>query len=397
GPEEQYGYFPSGAFAWQLAEEDFMGDAFSTLKLRLGAGITGNQSGLGYGNFIQRRQYNASGFDSGGVLNGGNPPGAGLVAFANPNLKWEETLSFNIGLDFGFAEDRFSGSIDLYRKETTDLLIFRDAAQPSPQPFFFENLDAVVLNEGIELSLAYDILDSEDFQWGLSGNVAYNYNELQDFDGFINAGTIYGQGLTGAFGQRLAGGRSLFSYYLREFGGYDEEGQPIGDIQQFVGKDALPDYNAGLSTNFRYKDFDFSAYFAGQFKFHVYNNTRNAFFTAGSLNSQRNVNQATLDDIRAGESISAAAPVSTRFLEPGDFVRLQNASIGYNVPLSGEGVLNSLRLSVTGQNLWLITNYSGLDPEINVEGDLNNLPTAGIDWTAYPRPTTITFGINAQF
>ena len=397
GPDEQYGYFPSGAFAWKLNEEDFMGDSFSTLKLRLGAGITGNQDGLGYGNFVSRIRFNDSGFDQGGVLNGGNPTGSGLVAFANPGLKWEETTSYNIGLDFGVSNDRFNGSIDLYRKETTDLLLQAPSAQPSPQPFTFSNLDATVLNEGIELSLGYDIIDSEDATWGISGNVAYNYNEVQDFGGQIDAGTIFGQGLTGAFAQRLAGGRPLFSYFLREFGGYDENGQPIGDVQQFVGKDALPDYNAGLSTNFRYKNFDFSAYFAGQFKFHVYNNTRNAFFTAGSLNSQRNVTQGTLEDIRAGEAISAAAPVSTRFLEAGDFVRLQNMSIGYNVPLSGTGSLNSLRLSVTGQNLWLITNYSGLDPEINVEGDLNNLPTAGIDWTAYPRPTTFTIGINAQF
>ncbi len=411
GDENQYGYFPSAAFAWKLAEEDFIGDAFSTLKLRLGYGIVGNQEGLGYGNFVRRERYGLGTFNNDGVFNGGNPTGLGTVAFANPDLKWEETTTYNAGLDFGFNNDRLSGSIDVYRKETTDLLLNIPAAQPSPQTFFFQNIDAVNVNQGVEVTMAYDIFDTEDFFWNASFNVAYNENELQDFDGQIDAGTIYGQGLTGAFAQRLAGGRPLFSFFLRDFGGYDENGQPVSiggiDNQFFVGEDAIPDWNAGLSTNLKYKNFDLSLYFSGQFKFSVYNNTRNAFFTAGSLRGQRNVDQQTLDDIRIGESVFAAAPVSTRFLEKGDFVRLQNATLGYDVPLSGAGIFDSMRISLTGQNLFLITNYSGLDPEVSVQsaptnpdgtpGQLNSLPTAGIDWTSYPRPRTYTLALNFTF
>jgi iron complex outermembrane receptor protein len=399
GPENRYGYFPSGAFAWQIAEEDFIGDAISTLKLRLGYGIVGNQEGLGFGNFIRRERFGGAGFNQEGILNGGNPPGLGVVAFPEPDLRWEETTTYNFGLDFGFNNDRFSGSIDVYRKETTDLLLNVTAAQPSPQPFFFLNLDAVNLNQGVELAMAYDIADSEDFSWSASFNVAYNENELQNFDGLLDAGTIFGQGLTGAFAQRFAGGRPLFSFFVRDFGGFDENGQPIGDVQTFIGEDGIPDWNAGLSTNLRYKNFDMSLYFAGQFAFSVYNNTRNAFFTAGSLRGQRNVDQQTLADIRSGESVSAAAPVSSRFLEKGDFVRLQNATLGYNVPLSGEGFLDSMRISLTGQNLFLITNYSGLDPEVATSGGnlLNQLPTASIDWTAYPRPRTYTLAFNVTF
>ena len=246
--------------------------------------------------------------------------------------------------------------------------------------------------------MAYDIIQQQDVNWEASFNVSYNENELQDFAGQIPAGTIRGQGLSLAFAQILAGGRPLFSYFLREFQGFDANGQPIGDLQTFVDEDALPDWNAGFSTNLRVKNWDFSAYLAGQFGFSVYNNTRNAFFTAGAIANARNV---TPDVLTSGEAGNAEAAVSTRFLEKGDFVRLQNATVGYTVPLTGEGLFKSLRLSVTGQNLFLITDYSGLDPEVSVQpgsGDLlNALPTAGIDYTAFPRPRTVTLGLNATF
>ncbi|ULC59062.1 SusC/RagA family TonB-linked outer membrane protein [Flaviramulus sp. BrNp1-15] len=395
GGDNQYGYFPSGAFAWKINEEDFIGDKVSTLKLRLGAGITGNQEGIGYGNFVNRTRYGTQGIQNGGDL---NIPGTNSVSFADPSLKWEETTSYNVGLDFGFNNDRLSGSIDVYRKETTDFLLQIQAAQPSPQPFFFTNLDGTILNQGVEFMIAYDIIQSEDFNWNMSYNMSFNENELQDFGGLIQAGTIRGQGLTGAYAQILAGGYPLFSYFLREFEGFDSNGQPIGDVQTFVGKDAVPDVLAGLSTSLSYKNWDLSAYFNGQFDYHVYNNTKNAFFTAGSIAGGRNVTQ---DVIGNGESGSAAASVSTRFLEKGDFIRLQNATLGYNFPLSGEGTFKSLRMSLTGQNLLLITDYSGLDPEVSVNPAgadlLNNLPTAGIDWSGYPRPRTFTLGLRATF
>ena len=124
--------------------------------------------------------------------------------------------------------------------------------------------------------------------------------------------------------------------------------------------------------------------------------TANAFFTSGSITNARNV---TSDVLTSGEAAGASADVSTRFLEKGDFVRMQNATIGYNVPLSGEGGIKSLRLSVTGQNLFLITDYSGIDPEVTVAtGDLGSgVPSRGIDYTAFPNPRTVTIGVNATF
>jgi iron complex outermembrane receptor protein len=394
GPDNQYGYFPSGAFAWKLNEEDFIGEAFSTLKLRLGYGITGNQEGLGYGNFTYRQRYEGIGVDNGGNI---NPPGLAAVAFATPDLKWEETNQASIGIDFGFSNDRFNGSIDVYYKDTKDLLLKKEVAQPSPQPFSFENLDANVINKGIEFALNYDIIQMEDLNWTAGFNVSYNDNMVKNFDGLIETGAINGNGLSGAYSQLLANNQPLFSYYLRQFGGFDEDGltiYPNGDVQEFVGKSGLPKYNGGFSTSVNYKNWSANAYLAGQFGQYVYNNTKNAFFTAGILAVGKNVTQ---DVVTSGESGANAADVSTRFLEKGDFVRLQNASIAYNVPLSGEGLFKSMSLSLTGQNLFVITDYSGLDPEVNVPKPLNDIPSLGIDYTTFPRPTTVTLGINATF
>ncbi|WP_372973803.1 TonB-dependent receptor domain-containing protein, partial [Muriicola sp.] len=405
GPENQYGYFPSGAFAWKLNEEGFFGDNVSTFKLRLSGGITGNQDGLGYGNFVARQRFGGLGIQNDYVV---NQNGLAIVATDVPDLKWEETLNFNVGLDFGFNSDRLSGSVDVYRSETTDVLLRTPPAAPAVDPFQFGNVDASILNQGIEFAIAYDFVQTQNTTFSAAFNIAYNENEVQDFASAINTGEINGQGLSGAFAQRFEAGRSLFSYYMAIFEGFDSNGfpiyrdvdgngtgDPIGD-QTFVGEDALPDITSGLSLNFRSGNWDASAYFSGQFGFSVYNNTANGFFTGGSINNARNVTQNV---VTSGEDGGASADVSTRFLEKGDFVRFQNATLGYNVPLSGEGLFKTLRLSLTGQNLFLITDYSGLDPEVTVAtGDLGSgVPTRGIDWAAFPPARTFTFGLNASF
>ncbi|WP_349352035.1 SusC/RagA family TonB-linked outer membrane protein [Flagellimonas sp. MMG031] len=209
GGNNQYGYFPSGAFAWKLNEEDFIGDAFSTLKLRLGAGITGNQEGLGYANFLRRVRFGGPGItDSGDIIR----PGAQTVAVQNPDLKWESTLDLNVGLDFGINMDRFSGSVDLYRKETRDLLFRQGAAAPAADPFVFKNLEnGTVINQGVEVALNYDFVQTQDVTFSTSFNVAYNKNTVEGLNGITaNFGALNGPGLTDAFAQRLGEGRSLF-------------------------------------------------------------------------------------------------------------------------------------------------------------------------------------------
>lgn len=409
GSENQYGYFPSGAFAWQIHEEDFVGDNVSTLKLRLGAGIVGSQEGLGHAQFIRRERFGGAGITNDLTV---NRPGTVVIGNTNPDLKWEETLDFNVGIDFGFNNDRFNGSFNIYRKETSDLLLNSALAAPSSSnvPTIFRNLDdGIVVNQGVELALNYDFIDTDDWGFSAAFNIAYNQNEVQDTDQVIDTGAINGNGLTGAFAQRLQAGEPLFSFFLAEFTGFDDNGFPtyrdvngdgVGDPDSdktFVGENAVPEITSGLSLNFRYKRFDLATYFTGQFGFSVYNATDNAFFTAGGLAISKNVTQ---DVLTSGEDGAATTAVSTRFLESGDFVRLQTLSLGYNFPVSGEGFFDSLRLSLTGQNLFLITDYSGLDPEVSVStGQINasNIPTAGIDYAAVPRARTFTLGVNARF
>lgn len=392
GSENRYGIFPSGAFAWKISEEDFIGDNVSTLKLRTSAGITGNQAGLGYANFLKRSRFRGPGIQDSGNI---NRPGLATVAVQNEDLKWESTLDLNIGLDFGFNFDRLRGSLDFYQKETSDLLFRQAAPAPAFDPFVFRNLeDGKVINKGVELSLGYDFISTETSNFSVDFNISYNDNVVEGLNGTVaDFGALNGPGLTGAFAQRLGEGRSLFSYYMAEYA-EDADGNPdfSADDKDFVGKDALPDITTGLSLNYSIGNFDASAFFAGQFGFYVYNNTANAFLNRESFTTSRNTTAEGLQN----ESVE----VSTLYLEKGDFVRLQNLSLGYNVPISSEdGVLKSLRLSLNGQNLFLITGYSGLDPEVSSNtGDLGSgIPSSGIDYTSFPRPRTVTFGLNATF
>lgn len=395
GPNNKYGVFPSGAVAWKIHDEDFAPDVFSTLKLRAGYGIVGNQDGLGYGEFTRRTRHgDASIGDNREIFK----TGAVVTGFSNPDLKWEQTSTAGAGIDFGILSDKLTGTVDVYLKSTTDLLLKGNSAQPAQSPTYFQNLDATVENKGWELSLSYAAVEKENATFTISGNVSHNTNTLKGFAGALDAGTIYGQGLSGAYAQRLAGGYPLFSYHLREFQGFDSNGQPIGDNQMFIGKSALPAWNMGLSLNATYKAFDFNTYFSGQFGQYVYNNTANAFFIAGSINNARNV---TKNVLTSGESGTAEAAVSTRFLESGDFFRMQNFTLGYTLPLKEMKAIKKLRFYLTGQNLFVITNYSGLDPEVSnspASSDLlNGLPTAGIDYASYPRPRTFTIGLNVSF
>ena len=329
---DRYGYFPSGAFAWKLTEEDFMSDSnMSTLKLRLSAGITGNQEGVGYGNYVNRSRWNGLNPQNNGNIDLNN--GNSIVSFGGDGLKWESTIQYATGLDFGFNNDRLSGSIDVYRKETKDLLFLVDEAQPAILDRKFKNLtDSKIVNQGVEFSLGYDLVQTEDFNWSANFNVAYNDNMVESLSGQYDFANVNGPGLSGAFAMRLQEGHSLFSYYMQEFSGYDSAGQPILSEKGFVGKSALPNLTGGLSTSINYKKWTMSAYFSGQFGHYVYNNTANAFFTAGAFKTTRNVLPGTLT---SGEDLGASAAVSTRFLEKGDFVRLQNLSLAYDMPLSG--------------------------------------------------------------
>ena len=202
----RYGYFPSGAFAWKLNEEDFMSDSnMSTLKLRLSAGITGNQEGVGYGNYVNRSRWNGLNPQNNGNIDLNN--GNSIISFGGDGLKWESTIQYATGLDFGFNNDRLSGSIDVYRKETKDLLFLVDEAQPAILDRKFKNLtDSKIVNQGVEFSLGYDLVQTEDFNWSANFNVAYNDNMVESLSGQYDFANVNGPGLSGAFAMRLQEG-----------------------------------------------------------------------------------------------------------------------------------------------------------------------------------------------
>jgi TonB-dependent starch-binding outer membrane protein SusC len=396
GGDNKYGNFPSFAAKWRLVSEDFIPKSiFSDLGLRIGYGVTGNQE-IPHNLYQQRQRYGGWDLNPDGNLQGG---GFGDVAFTNPGLKWESTAQTNIGLDFGFANNRVSGSIDVYQKNTKDLLIQVTSAQPAPTPFVWKNLDADVENKGIELSLNVVAVDGKDFNWNISGNVAYNSNVVKNFGGLINTGAINGQGLTGAFAQRIAQGQPLFAFFLRQFNGFDANGNTIygangdRDFQEFNGQSPLPTVTGGLTNSISYKGFDMSIFFSGVFGNYVYSNTENAYFTRGSLSNGRNV----VKDVATSKEGGLNAPdVSTRFLYKGDFVRLQNLSIGYNLPIKNSSV-KGVRIFLTGQNLATFTSYPFQDPEVNTNKSIDGVPSFGIDYQAYPRARTWTLGANVSF
>ncbi|RYF71239.1 MAG: TonB-dependent receptor, partial [Cytophagaceae bacterium] len=394
GTGNKYGYFPSAAVAYKLTEQGFVPkNVFSDLKVRVGYGVTGNQS-IPHDLYQQRQRYSDWNVNETATSIGGGS--LSDVSFPNPNLKWESTGQFNAGIDFSIVGNKISGSIDVYQKDTKNLLIQVASAQPALTPFVWKNLNADVFNSGVELALNYAAVDKADFGWDINFNAAYNKNIVKNYTGLINTGGISGQGLTGAFAERIANEQPLFAYFLREFGGYDENGNskyPNGDVQQFIGKSPLPSFTGGLTNNFRYKNFTMSLFFNGVFGNYIYNNTANAYFTKGSYNNGRNVtrNVPTL-----AEGAFNAPDVSTRFLENGSFVRLQNVNLGYRFNV-GKSALSNLRVYLTGQNLFVITNYTGQDPEVNTNKSLSGVPSYGIDYTAYPRARTFTLGANLTF
>ncbi|NJN32909.1 MAG: TonB-dependent receptor [Saprospiraceae bacterium] len=396
GNENVYGSFPSFALKWRLSEENFIPkNIFSDLGLRIGWGVTGNQE-FGYNLWSQSKRFNDKTINSeNGNLEAGN---FANISFNNFDLSWESTTQTNIGLDFGFVDNRISGSVEWYDRRTDDLLLRVEAAQPATQPFNWFNIPSDLQNTGIELTLNLAAIVTKDLKWNVSLNGAYNKNLLKNLGGaLLNTGAINGQGLSGAYAQRIAEGYPLGSFFLREFGGFGNQDNtiyPNGDVQDFVGKSGLPNFNAGITNSLSFKGFDFSVFLNGVFGAYIYNNTANALFTKGALNAGRNV---TRDVLTSTEGAFNSPDVSTRFLESGDFVRLANLTFGYNLPLGKDSKIRAIRFTVTGQNILTFTNYSGQDPEVNTNKQIDGIPSIGIDYTAYPRAKTWTLGANISF
>ncbi|MBS9463982.1 SusC/RagA family TonB-linked outer membrane protein [Flagellimonas sp. 389] len=411
GGNNKYGTFGSVGAAWTLSEEDWFPEFFDTFKLRTAWGVVGNQEGLGTNQFIRRDRFTIQNINNEGVE---EARGLGNVAFNNADLKWEENTQFTVGIDYGFLDNRITGSLEYYNYVTDGFLLQQVSPQPALNPFFFSNVDGEIKNSGVDFTINVIPIETEDFTWDFNLNFNYNENILQNYDGVaIDAGPINGPGLTGAFSQRLANDQPLFSFFVQDWVGLSQDtGVPEttginqfrlsnGEIssvgeQVFIGESGLPDVTLGITQNFKYKNWDMSLFFNGLFGQSIYNNNRNAYLTIGNLAQGRNATVEAASFIGTENPLNIQE-VSSRFIEDGSFLRLQNVSVGHNVQLPENSIFSSLRLFANAQNLFVITDYSGQDPEVSIPRVLNNVPSAGIDLTAFPRPTTISIGFNASF
>jgi iron complex outermembrane receptor protein len=396
GANKKYGFFPSAAFAWRASEEEFMKgvDQISNLKVRLGWGQTGNQE---IPDKISLLAVGTAG-DANGLWNSSLSPGITFIRTPNPDIQWEQTGQSNIGIDFGFFENKLNGTIDFFDKKTTNVLLEIPAKAPAPTQTQWMNVPGLkILNQGLELGLNYIIVKTKDFTWDVTGNISKIKNTVKDLPvKLIETGNASGQGLSGTRVQIITNDQPIGTFYGMVFEGFDANGMSIykNNGEKEVLGSALPDWTFSLSSNVTYKNFDASMFWYGTQGNKVYNNTANALFLKGPLNNSGNVTQAVL---ASSENPGNSNAFSSRFIEDGSFFRLSNVTLGYTFDTKKVNWLNKLRVYVTGNNLLLFTKYTGFDPEINVNASENGVPSMGIDYSSFPKSRTFTFGVNLQF
>ncbi|MCX3267223.1 SusC/RagA family TonB-linked outer membrane protein [Pedobacter agri] len=387
GKSNRYGYFPSFAAAWDIKKESFMEGAswLDQLKMRVGYGKTGNQD-FPSGSAQQRYDF-------------GNSNGAPtLVAInnANPNLKWQSDEQTNVGIDFGLLKSRLTGSVDYFHKTTNDLLFPQISFVPAVGGNVptWVNLPGQIINKGVELTLNGVLIEKDDLNWSLGGNATFINNKVQNINGIIKTGSLNGQGLSGVTTEVIQNGLPLFAMVTRQYNGLDANGFSLytddGFTNYYVGN-PNPKVILGLSTNIRYKKLSFTANFNGSFGQDIYNNTANSVLAISNLGT-RNISSA-LVNLPVQESLANPIAASSRYIEKGDYLKLANATLNYNIGNVGKAI-KSLNIYVNGQNLFVITNYTGFDPEVNVNKGVSGVPSAGIDYTAYPTARTFNFGVN---
>lgn len=381
GSNNKYGYFPSFAAKWNMSNEAFLkgSTAVQNLAFRVGWGITGNQE---FPAGAAQEQY---ALGSGG--------GAGLSNVANPDLKWESSQQLNAGIDFALANSRIYGSVDYFYKKTTNLLFNFPAIQPAPASNYWINLPGNVLNTGVELAIKGDIVRGKDWMWTLGVNAAFLKNELRDYTGpIVLTGSISGQGVSGATIQRLVSGQPLNTFYVRKFEGFDDKGQGVytdnGNSMFYLG-DPNPNQLLGITSELNYKKWALNVNMNGAFGHQVYNNTANTVLPIGNLGS-RNIGASLLGTT---ESTSNPITTSSRYLENADFMKLTNATLSYSLGNIGKNIKN-VSVFLTGQNLFVLTGYSGFDPEVNTDKSVNGVTSFGIEYSPYPTARSILFGVN---
>ena len=412
GENNQYGYFPSFSLGWNIKEEAFMANsAFSALKLRGGWGMTGNQEIDPKSTQALFKTEVSSGTSYPLYPSGAYPPGTFYARFANPDLQWEATQQINIGLEFGLFNGALFGTIDWFDKTTNNILLSIPPQDPvQPAGTFFANIPGMeIRNRGIELDLLYRKRISDNLSFGIGGNATFMKNNVTGSPyQVIFSGSATGSGLTSATLNGYINSNPIGSFYLLDFIGIDQDGLSkyadtdkdgiITPKDRVIAGSAVPKTLYSFFGNLSYKGFDFVANFNGVSGNKIYDNTATSNFYKAKIAKNNNTTAEAVQ--YPEESINNPASVSTRYLKDGGYLRLNNVSLAYNFNTDRLGVqkwITGLRLSVTAQNLFVITKYDGFDPEINTDRSIDRAVSYGIDYLNYPKARTVIFGLNLSF
>lgn len=402
GKNNQWGYFPSVGAAWRISQEGFMENQslLSDLKLRASYGVTGNATGF--------NAYTAQ-FISGSLgtyyYNGALTGAYGPTKSENPNLKWEKTATANMGLDFGLWGNKVNGSVEVYDKNTTGM-IYSYTVDPIlvPSGSIVAN-GGSVNNKGIEISLSANVISKSKLKWTTGINLAHNRNLITSLSNPLFAGgdsvllsRPEGGGQSGRSLQILKAGKPIGQFFSFLYAGKNDSG-----VSQFVaadgsltttpivGKDyhymgsSQPKLLMGWNNNFKYGNFDLNVFIRGAFGNKIFNATRADLFRPNTAQYTNILVEAANESVA---DINAYA-YSSRFIESGSFVRFDNATLGYTFRKLGPFVKN-LRVYSSVNNLFVITKYKGVDPEINQGGI-----APGVDYNNfYPKTRTFLFGVN---
>ncbi len=416
GDNNKYGYFPSVALGWNIINEDFMtGSGFDNLKLRASWGQTGNQeipSKITQASFIESKSNNDTyPLNPNATTLDDYPFGSIFTRLANPDIQWEVSTQTNIGIDFGLFDYHLTGTLDYFNKQSENVLLEVVPADPiQPTATFWTNVpDMVIENSGFELSLEYSSGDQSNLSYSIGGNLTYTKNKVENSPfAVLTTGAASGAGQTGATINGYLNGEAIGAFFMKEFAGIGEDGlnrfkDQNGDGQvlendRLVVGSALPDLLYGFYFNLGYKKFDLQLNFNGVSGNEIYNHTTMSLFNRGNLASSFNTTDFAVEF--DNEAITNSNEVSTRYLEDGSFLRLNNATLSYLLlpPQMGSGKwFSSVRVSLTGQNLFTITDYSGFNPEVNTGSSISGIQTFGIDRFTYPLARTILLGLNVTF
>ncbi len=409
GANNKWASFPAISGGWLISDEPFLKDSdlVSNLKLRVGYGVTGNQAIPNYQSLVT-------------LGTGGKYPvfleGADAATYyqtyganknPNPDLKWENKKEINVGLDFGLLGNRISGALDLYDRTTEDLLL--DYTVPQP-PFVQSNIYTnvgTIKNSGVELAVNAAIIQSDNFSWTADFAGSYQKNELSSLSNEtyiaseIFGGNIGNPGNLGDAIRNTEGG-PIGDFYGKRFAGFTDEGEWLfykadgstGRVDEMTEEDkavignGLPKFYASLSNTFKYRNFDLTVFLRGKFDYDILNTVD--LFYGNPTALPGNVLTSALGKY---SQISEAPQYSDYYLEKGDFVKVDNVTLGYNFKLKDSSPFSALRIYMSGRNLATMTGYSGRDPEIQDTG----LYPGVDDRNFYPRTITMTAGINVNF